>query len=311
MKNKVMKHKQIFLFIVLAALALPTYGQNKIGDNPTVIQAGSLLELESLTKGFRLPRIPLNDLHAWTLDGTATSGMMVFNDSGTAPKGLYYWNTELAQWVQVLNFLPNQVPFFDASTSFNGTTNKGKGLVFPQTDLTAFTFITDALNGITFPSAFDGMIVYNVGTGNTVVGQGIQTNVKPGFYYFSNSTGGSSKTITSGKWVRIVTGSEVNEGIAYYGVLSTVTPTAADIQGLANKNLSDGSYNGSFDQLLASAGYFTVAVPASWRNPSLKIGGNDTWNVLNAAAIVNINNISYQIWQTDVSLLSGLSVSVK
>ena len=308
-----MKHKQIFLFIVLAALALPTFGQNKIGNNPTVIHAGSLLELESLTKGFRLPRIPLNDLHAWTLDGTATSGMMVFNDSGIAPKGLYYWNTELAQWVQVLNFLPNQVPFFDASTSFNGTTNKGKGLVFPQTDLTAFTFITTALDGTTFPSAFDGMIVYNIGTGKTVVGQGIQADVKPGFYYFSNPTGGSTKAITSGKWVRVISGSDVNsaEGIAYYGLLNTTSPTVTDIQGLTTKTLLSGAYSGNLDQSLSTAGYFTMAVPTAWRNPSLKVGGSDTWNVFNATSIVNINNISYQIWQTDVSLLSGLSVSVK
>ena len=307
-----MKNRHFLLEVLLLVFSVSAFAQNKIGDNPTVIHAGSLLELESLTKGFRLPRIPLNDLHVWTLDGTATSGMLVFNDSGKAPKGLYYWNTDLAQWVQVLNFMPNQVSFFDASTQFNGTTNTGKGLVFPQTDLTTFTFITSALDGTTFPSAFDGMIVYNVGTGQTISGQGVQVNVKPGFYYFSNSNGNTTKTITAGNWIRIVEGSDVaGAATAYYGVLNTTVPTAAQIQALANKSVESGAYSGNFDQSLSSAGYFTVALPVSWRNPSLKIGGNDTWDIFNAAAIVSINNISYQIWQTDVSLLSGESVIVK
>ena len=153
-----MKNRHFLLEVLLLVFSVSAFAQNKIGDNPTVIHAGSLLELESLTKGFRLPRIPLNDLHVWTLDGTATSGMLVFNDSGKAPKGLYYWNTDLAQWVQVLNFMPNQVPFFDASTPFNGTTNTGKGLVFPQTDLTTFTFITSAIDGTIGYDTLNGLL---------------------------------------------------------------------------------------------------------------------------------------------------------
>lgn len=308
-----MKNRHFLLEVLLLVFSVSAFAQNKIGDNPTVIHAGSLLELESSTKGFRLPRIPLNDLHVWTLDGTATSGMLVFNETGTAPKGMYYWNTDLSQWVQILNFMPNQVSFFDASTSFNSTVNKGKGLVFPQTDLTTFTFITDALNGTTFPSAFDGMIVYNVGTGQTIAGQGVQADVKPGFYYFSNPTGVTTKMVVAGKWIRIIEGSDATtaNGTAYYGVLNTTAPTSTEILTLNNKSLASGSYSGNFDQSLASAGYFTVAIPVSWRNPSLKIDGNDTWNVFNAASIVSINNINYQIWQTDVPLLSGKSVVIK
>jgi len=98
-----MKQKNLFLFILLVAMTLPAYAQNKIGDNPTVIQSGSLLELESLTKGLRLPRVELNDVTAWTLDGTAVSGMVIFNETGTAPKGMYYWNMDSAQWIQIVN----------------------------------------------------------------------------------------------------------------------------------------------------------------------------------------------------------------
>lgn len=98
-----MKIKKIFLLILFAALYLLTGAQNKIGNNPGLIHDGSLLELESLTKGLRLPRIPLNNVNQWTLDGTATSGMIIYNESGTEAKGLYYWNTDASQWVRIVN----------------------------------------------------------------------------------------------------------------------------------------------------------------------------------------------------------------
>lgn len=97
--------------------------------------------------------------------------------------------------------IADENPFFDASTNFNEGTNIGKGLVFPRTDLRIFTFKTGMLDGIDFPTAYDGMIVYNSGAGSTLPGQGIVTEVSPGFYYFKNPTG--ETTITSGKWIRL------------------------------------------------------------------------------------------------------------
>lgn len=102
-----------------------------------------------------------------------------------------------------ISVILNENPFFDASTNFNADVNKGKGLLFPQTDLTNFTFIVANLDGITFPTAFDGMIVYNTATGNTKTGEGVVTSVKPGFYYFYNPTGAVSSSITAGQWIRM------------------------------------------------------------------------------------------------------------
>ncbi|MBE9577578.1 hypothetical protein IM755_12765, partial [Flavobacterium aquaticum] len=59
----------------------------------------------------------------------------------------------------VVNQIAGQNAFLDASTNFNDAGSVGKGLVFPQTDLTTWTFDTSALDGINFPTAFDGMIV--------------------------------------------------------------------------------------------------------------------------------------------------------
>ncbi|GAT62187.1 beta strand repeat-containing protein [Paludibacter jiangxiensis] len=102
-------------------------------------------------------------------------------------------------------------PFFDASSNFDlsiDPSNAGKGLLFPRTNLTTFNFNTGILDGATFPSAYDGMIVYNIATGTTPSGQGLKsTSVTPGYYYFSNPNAAANTSSTSdianGQWVRI------------------------------------------------------------------------------------------------------------
>ena len=70
-------------------------------------------------------------------------------------------------------------PFLDASGYTNDVpNNQNKGLYFPSTNLTTWEFKTTMLDGITFPTAYNGMIVYNTGTGNTVsVGDGNTGNI--------------------------------------------------------------------------------------------------------------------------------------
>ncbi len=104
--------------------------------------------------------------------------------------------------------------FLDASTNFNTSANSshslGKGLVFPDTDLTQFEFDFNAADGITFPSYFDGMVVYNVGTGNTVTGGNNPADpsaVIPGFYYFSNPDGAANGNVADGVWLPLGGGS--------------------------------------------------------------------------------------------------------
>lgn len=106
---RIMKQTNAKILKMLIVFALATlcsghlHAQNKLGNNPTVIASGSLLELESLSKGLRLPRIALNDVTSWTLDGSAVSGMLIFNEAGTAPKGMYYWSTVDTKWLRLAN----------------------------------------------------------------------------------------------------------------------------------------------------------------------------------------------------------------
>lgn len=111
-------------------------GQTKIGTHPEVIQPGSILELESLTKGLRLSRIQLDDVNTWSLDGPAVSGMLIFNDVGAAPKGMYYWSMELSQWVRIVSSaeLASMI-ISNTKVSLNSTGNKLSTTVNGVTDL--------------------------------------------------------------------------------------------------------------------------------------------------------------------------------
>lgn len=151
----------------------------------------------------------------------------------------------------------DQNPFMDVSSYSVGFANNiGKGLYFPRTDLTTWEFITDRLGTYdVFYTAFDGMIVYNTGTGNTISDPakgGIQVAVEPGFYYFSNPTadpndnfGGGSTDISQGKWVRLGSGAvgadykadEVNTGEKFFVNATTSYPV--------KRRMIEVTFNGS------------------------------------------------------------------
>ncbi|WP_156424175.1 hypothetical protein [Myroides odoratus] len=95
-------------------------------------------------------------------------------------------------------------PFLDASEYSNSTpNNQNKGLYFPSTDLTKWMFKTENLDGITFPTAFNGMMVYNTGSGRTLTDAsraGQTVTVEPGFYYFYNPNNAEGTSIANGYW---------------------------------------------------------------------------------------------------------------
>ncbi|HLP06374.1 MAG TPA: hypothetical protein VK152_13195 [Paludibacter sp.] len=175
-----------FLLVALLVFNVSVIAQNKIGDNPTVIQAGSLLELESQTKGLRLPRIELNDVHAWTLDGTAVSGMLISNETGTAPKGIYYWSPDSVQWVRVVNsaefktlVASNTIVLNNSSgntltTTVNGVTGQGVNIVNSNSLNINNGQLTSTVNGVesspavgVLTSSDNGMVATN---GNVQLG---------------------------------------------------------------------------------------------------------------------------------------------
>ncbi|WP_276516739.1 hypothetical protein [Ornithobacterium rhinotracheale] len=100
----------------------------------------------------------------------------------------------------------NQTAFLDASSSiqWNNSTNIGKGLVFPRTDLTQLKTLIAIPNGLAtaYPHRLDGMLVYNTATGTSGIGN---VQVKPGFYYYENK----SNSLNGGTWKAMGAGASI------------------------------------------------------------------------------------------------------
>jgi hypothetical protein len=77
-----------FLLIFAASIS----AQIKIGGDPFVINDGSILELEDTERGVLFPRIVLDDVSQWTLLGSPVDGMVIVNEGGAEPEGVYHWN---------------------------------------------------------------------------------------------------------------------------------------------------------------------------------------------------------------------------
>lgn len=89
MTKKISIVSTLLLFIV----STPLFAQVKIGDNPGTINANSLLELESTSKGLLPPRVTLTDVGSYSpLTSGVVEGMLVYNNGGTLSKGFYVWS---------------------------------------------------------------------------------------------------------------------------------------------------------------------------------------------------------------------------
>lgn len=114
----------------------------------------------------------------------------------------------------------------DLSSSFSTEAGAGpyvgKGVVIPSVDLVNFQFDLTLADGITFPTYFDGMIVYNNATGNTLTTgnrSSTATAVTPGYYFFYNPNGATNSNVTAGVW------RPLGGGSAKFDVTSAETAT--------------------------------------------------------------------------------------
>ena len=212
-------------------------------------------------------------------------------------------------------------PFLDASTydlSFDAS-SAGKGLVFPRTDLTTWAFnIANLYSGSPyFISAFDGMIVYNSGTGNTPIDDGSGNNpstataVTPGFYYFSNPNGAANSNVTSGVWTALA-GSTTISNTNLTGAITTSGNTAT-LGSFTSSNIATAvtDETGTGSVVLAASPIFsgtpTVPTPLS-SDSSLQIA--NTQFVANAVKTpLAIKTSNYTITSSDYTVLCNASIA--
>jgi hypothetical protein len=145
------------------------------------------------------------------------------------------------------NTISNSNVMIDGSTTYSteggSGANIGKGIIIPSVNLVNFVFDLTLADGSTFPTYFDGMIVYNNATGTTLTTgnrPSTATAVTPGFYYFSNPSGASNSNVTGGVWTAVganaatknVTSTEVAlstkvNGAQLYAINGTFTATGS------------------------------------------------------------------------------------
>ena len=93
--------KQLTLLAVCLLLGLTSRAQVKVGDNPTTINANSVLEMESTTKGMLLPRLTLSSTTSFAPLAAHVAGMTVYNTAtaGDVTPGFFY--NDGSKWVRI------------------------------------------------------------------------------------------------------------------------------------------------------------------------------------------------------------------
>ncbi|MET7257500.1 tail fiber domain-containing protein [Dyadobacter fermentans] len=102
MKIRLLQTKKLCTAAVifgLTWLASPLFAQVKVGDNPTTINANSMLEVESTSKGLLLPRLPLTQTTNPAPLNAHVAGMTVYNTAtaNDVVPGFYY--NDGTKWV--------------------------------------------------------------------------------------------------------------------------------------------------------------------------------------------------------------------
>jgi len=136
--------------------------------------------------------------------------------------------------------------FLDASSNYSsisGEVNSNhKGLVFPDVNLATFQFENIIADGATFPSYYDGMVVYNTTNGNTLNGvnsPSLSVAVTPGFYYFSNPNGAVNSNVTSGQWMSL--GNNASKNITATSIATSITIDGAPVYAIKGTFITDGT----------------------------------------------------------------------
>lgn len=152
-------------------LGTAVQAQVKVGDNPTTINANSIFEMESTSKGMLLPRLALTNTTATSPLAAHVAGMTVYNSAtaGDVTPGFYY--NDGAKWVRIMG----------APTGSTGAQNTTAGTLMTITNgagatMTAMTVAVDT-------SAMKSFI-----------SQAVQNGAITG----KNTTAGSLITVTNG-----------------------------------------------------------------------------------------------------------------
>jgi hypothetical protein len=144
---------------VLLVFQTAVFAQIKVGDNPTVLNPSAMMEIESVNKGFLLPRLQLASATQATPLSQHVAGMIVYNTAaatGLTP-GFYY--NDGTKWVGISQSTATGLLSADNGlTNVAGVAKLGGSLTQP-TVLTTTAINTFAINGLSVGDTSQGDFV--------------------------------------------------------------------------------------------------------------------------------------------------------
>ena len=203
----------------------------------------------------------------------------------------------------------NSPAFIDVSsnTSINSSNNVGKGLVFPRVDLADMTAFPSVSTGIptSFPTRFDGMIVYNTAVSGVAGVGSTQGTLSAGFWYYDNK----STSNTGGTW-KPLGGSSGSTGVleaAGNGL------TKVDSEVLLGGTLTQATQidQDNFDFYTTGTGKFSLGIAPTANSAKFEVNGaaanTSAYNAgSNTAIDFSKSNLAYTSASAGVFVLSNL-----
>lgn len=250
--------KKVTLIIVLFTLVGGVYGQQKIGNNPTSLNANAVLELESTNKGLLIPRIALTSTSSASPLSAFVAGMMVYNTAtvGDVTPGFYV--STGSSWSKI----DNQT----STTLYNGNgTLSGNRTVTQGTNTLAFT--STATNGF----SVDGT-TFSVDAANNRIGIGTATPTQTldvvGTARFDG--GALIQSFTNGTWINLPTTGPSGIGSGGSGANAWIGYAQANGQWFNDAAAGDIAYRNTTGKLLW--GNNSTAAAMAMSNDRLGIG---------------------------------------
>lgn len=198
--------------LVLGLYASPLFAQVKIGDNPTTINANSMLEVESTNKGLLLPRLPLTQTTSPAPLAAHVAGMTVYNTAtanDVAP-GFYY--NDGTKWVATSS--ENNYNYIFGSGAPTGACTDGE--LYTDTLQTSPTFgqqyVCNGASWATYVSP-NRTAWYLKGTTNDAGGNKVAWIYRNGYVEARNSDGLKHTRVTPDGGLKLYRDPSANAGV--------------------------------------------------------------------------------------------------
>ncbi len=284
------KYIQKALSLALVVGAFTANAQVKVGNNPTVINANAVLEIESTNKGLLLPRVPLTSSTSFSPLTAHVTGMAVYNTATISDVTPGYYYNDGTKWVRLGT--GTGAPGTNGSTILSGSANpttQGANGDFYLNTTSSTLFGPKAagawptpgqsligltgLTGSTGPTGPTGLTGTNGSTTLSGTANPLPANGANGDYFLNTTSSTLFGPKAAGAWP--------TPGLSLKGANGTPgtdgTNGSTTLSGTANP-ISTQGVNGDYFLNTATSTLFGPKVAGAWPTPGLSLKGADGTN---------------------------------